>query len=1327
MYVKELTIRGFKSFANPTTLRFEPGITAIVGPNGSGKSNIVDALAWVMGEQGAKSLRGTSMEDVIFAGTSTRPPLGRAQVSLTIDNSDGTLGIEYSEVTISRTIYRNGGSEYAINGSPVRLLDVQELLSDTGLGSHMHVVVGQGRLDSILRATPEDNRAFIEEAAGILKHRKRKERALRKLRNTQDNLDRLDDLTKEIHRQLGPLRRQARVSRRADAIHVALRDAQSRLYADDAARLTAQRADVRGKLEEARARLDAQQKQLSDVRVRIEQLEQASSASSPKLRELSQRWHDLAQLGDRFDSLERLALERAAGFESRVQQPGGEAPDLLEARARELDEQHAQREADVQTLKLRLENATERRADAEKQLAQVRQTLTQLRRAAQQREAQLAALRERAAREETLAQASAQRGADAEQQRNGFAAQLKQAQERVDALQRQSSDVQTDNTAAQLDRARQAAQDARAARDAAAAEQRRLDGDVIGMQAQADALTEALAHSGAADHAGTGGAGAGAGGSEASRARDGVRTLGMLADFVVVDDGWEDAIARAIGDFAKSCIVPTMDDASVLLGQVIHNRGGRNRPDMVAALVAGTADLPTPHATSDDASDVQASQSQPIAGTRPAFTAVHPNAHAADARTAQAVAQSVRYLLRGTLLVEDEAVAMAAWTVAVQAADAASDDAGAQNDGNPWIRLVTRDGRVMTRVGGYAGSSAPSDLALAARRDKAIARRDELIAERDAASARLAQAQERYDAARQAEDAAKAAATERRIKAQEAARSLDAARNSRDSLARRIADLAQRIERFAEESAQHQQTLDALKADIAAIEAADNAHTATDGAALDSAAQHGAAGDHALDASDLAARETELEKALADHRDTEVAARMTWSEADRQCQSLQRQAQMLRDSAVQARTRHERIAQRNERLAANAQQARGIAALARQAAHRIATHAAAAQKERDELQAASSKHDSQIAELRATRNNLEPEVSRLRDAEHDLDIMRERLASEYGAMEQKIADDLGLDMASVIKDYGPQVPVPVLDDDGRPMPLDDGGEDSAENAGSAENSGGAGTPSDAEGSGAGSAHPDFSAMTELDLSTVKTVPYVRQEQEKRLAKAKRDLEALGKVNPLAGEEYDALEARSAYINEQRADVIQSRDDLLHLIKDLDTTMTDVFASAFADTAAAFEKVFATLFPGGTGHLRLEDPDDMLSTGVIVEASPSGKRVKQLSLLSGGERSLTALALLFAIFTARPSPFYIMDEVEAALDDVNLTRLLHAIDDLRSHAQLIIITHQQRTMSIADALYGVTMRADGVTAVVSSKLDHTKPGGLEPHRLEPRGSEHGTSA
>lgn len=1303
MYVKELTIRGFKSFANPTTLRFEPGVTAIVGPNGSGKSNIVDALAWVMGEQGAKSLRGTSMEDVIFAGTSTRPPLGRAQVSLTIDNSDGTLGIEYSEVTISRTIYRNGGSEYAINGSPVRLLDVQELLSDTGLGSHMHVVVGQGRLDSILRATPEDNRAFIEEAAGILKHRKRKERALRKLRNTQDNLDRLDDLTKEIHRQLGPLRRQARVSRRADAIHVSLRDAQCRLYADDAASLVSRRSEVRSQLEDARKQLGDRQQELADVRVRIEKLEQASSASSPRLRELSQHWHDLAQLGERFESLERLALERAAGFESRVQQPGGDDPDVLESRVRELDEQHARRETDVQTLRLRLENATERRAEAEKQLAQVRQTLAQVRRTAQEREARLAALRERAAREETLAQASTQRSADAEQQRSALSTQLQQAQQRLDELQAQLAHAQADDTAEDLGNARKTAQEARQARDEAAAEQRRLDGEVIGMQAQAAALADALAHGGPAGHAGkdvppadgTASSPGASGTAALDMPTPDTPMLGTLSDFVAVDDGWEDAIARAIGDFAASCIVQGMDDACALLERTVRDGSGT-----MAALVSDARGGETAQGTTGGTAGEEADGTIGAcpAGTRPACAAVHANPHAADARVAQAVAASVRYLVRGTLLAQDEAVAIAAWKAHAQ--DCVTRDPAAGHDGDgaciPWTRLVTRDGRVLTLVGGYAGSMAPSDLALAARRDKALARRAELAAERDAASERLAQAQKRYDEARRAEDAAKSAATEHRIKTQECARSLETARASRDGIERRVTDLAQRIERFAEESAQHRQTLDALKKDIAAVEAASVP----------------VPGDDASGAPDLAARETDLESALAAHREEEISARLAWGEADRQCQSLQRQAQMLRDTAVQARARRERIARRNARLADDAGRARRIAALAGQAAQRVAAHAAAAQKARDELQAASSDHDSQIAALRATRNELEPVVSRLRDVEHDLDITRERLAAEYGALEQKIADGLGLDVASIIRDYGPDVPVPVLDDDGRPVPLepkDGAGRDNADhdNANDGDRTHAEQQPAEAA--------ADADAF---DLARVQTVPYVRQEQEKRLAKAKRDLEALGKVNPLAGEEYDALEARSRYINDQRADVVRSRDDLLQLIKDLDTTMTDVFASAFADTAAAFEKVFATLFPGGTGHLRLEDPDDMLSTGVVVEASPSGKRVKQLSLLSGGERSLTALALLFAIFTARPSPFYIMDEVEAALDDVNLTRLLHAIDDLRSHAQLIIITHQQRTMSIADALYGVTMRADGVTAVVSSRLDHTKPGGLEPQRIRP---------
>ena len=305
------------------------------------------------------------MEDVIFAGTSSRPPLGRAQVSLTIDNSDGTLDIEYSEVTISRTIFRNGGSEYAINGSPVRLLDIQELLSDTGLGSHMHVVVGQGRLDSILRATPADNRAFIEEAAGILKHRRRKERALRKLQTTQENLDRLDDLLQEIQRQLGPLRRQAKVSRRADSIQVILRDAKSRLYADDAVKIIQMRDNIRRDLAQIRSQLSARQQELTETKVEIERLEERTSKSSPAIDAVNQTWHDMSQIEERLASLSALAQERERSWQSRIAPVSGDDPDILRKRADELEFQAEEEETRVQDVRLQLDKETEKRAAAD--------------------------------------------------------------------------------------------------------------------------------------------------------------------------------------------------------------------------------------------------------------------------------------------------------------------------------------------------------------------------------------------------------------------------------------------------------------------------------------------------------------------------------------------------------------------------------------------------------------------------------------------------------------------------------------------------------------------------------------------------------------------------------------------------------------------------------------------------------------------------------------------------------------------------------------------------------------------------------------------------
>ena len=445
--------------------------------------------------------------------------------------------------------------------------------------------------------------------------------------------------------------------------------------------------------------------------------------------------------------------------------------------------------------------------------------------------------------------------------------------------------------------------------------------------------------------------------------------------------------------------------------------------------------------------------------------------------------------------------------------------------------------------------------------------------------------------------------------------------------------------------------------------------------------------DEHADFDELDERERTLERDLNLAREHEVAAKIAWTEASRKGESLTRQAGLLRDNAKEAVERRARIESLNERRRDQAAHLQGVADDAREVAAMVERTLQGVAAERDKLQEAASSHDDELKTLRAQRNEIEPKVTDLTGREHALDVNRERLAAEAGQLMQKVSDELGLTLEELVREYGPDQPVPVLDDDGNPVPLEhmDG-------------------ESDGNADDAATDAPDAAADSVTDPSRFQTVPYNRQEQQKRLDKARRDLAALGKINPLATEEFEALEERNKYLNDQRNDVVESRDDLMQLIKDLDSTMVEVFKSAFDDTAEAFEKMFATLFPGGTGRLRLENPEDLLTTGVLVEASPAGKRVKQLSLLSGGERSLTALALLFAIFTARPSPFYVMDEVEAALDDVNLTRLIDAFNELRAHAQLIIITHQQRTMSIADALYGVTMRADGVTAVVSQKLD-----------------------
>ena len=1205
MYLKELTLKGFKSFASATTLRFEPGITAVVGPNGSGKSNIVDALAWVMGEQGAKSLRGGSMEDVIFAGTSSRPPLGRAQVTLTIDNTDRTLDIDYTEVTISRTIYRNGGSEYAINGSDCRLLDIQELLSDTGLGQQMHVIVGQGRLDAILRADPAGHRAFIEEAAGILKHRKRKERALHKLANTEANLSRLDDLIGEIHRQLGPLGRQAKVSRRADMIQVSLRDAQARIHADDA--LTSQKKleDLRSQMVETRGRLARGQEDLTRVKLRIEQLEGLDRQSSPALDAVNQQWNDLTKLGERAGSLASLARERSRSLEAGMVADQGQDPGLLRRRADELKGQADQEEGQVGADRIALDGCVQARADLERRLAAHRQTMTELRQAARKRQARLGDLAQLVAKEESALELSRQRERDLTRQQDQVREGLELARNRVRDLDNQEENPEQDGRQA-LDQAGQVRDQARSRLNDLQERERRIQSDAISAQAKADALADTLDHRGA--------------GEALSQAGD-LALLGLLTDFVRVEDGWEEPLAQALHDYASALVAKDGQTVDRTLERARQDRLGR------AALISASGPIKGAGVRHGDGP------------WRPAADLVTLREHPADPDRAQGVLDAVRSLLASTAAVND----------GDQARHALEDG---------WQQALTRLGDLYDRVGAVGGSApATSDLALTARRDKALAQVEALQEESKTLQPQMEAARAVLEQAEQKLQEARNQCTEARVKAEQAARELAAARKESDRAQAGVKDLDDRLAQVRDQVRTHELKLEDLKAGLARAQ--------EDG------------GSDSDDPEGMEDRQHELETALDQARTAEMDAKLTWTESDRRHASLLRQIDLLRDQAEQAERHRQRIGEENRRRKAGMASLGLIALRADLLAQLIKERMERAARRRDQLRAKASAHDKELTDLRASRDALEPKVAGLRQDEHGLDLERERLAGEDGRLRQRIQDDLGMEPEELIREYGPDRPVPVLDDEGNPVPLDQ------------------------EGMGEGGDSPAF-----------KTVPYRRGEQEKRLAKAKRDLAALGKVNPLATEEYEALESRNRYLHEQRQDVIGSRDDLMALVKDLDSTMVTVFKEAFDDTAQAFERIFSTLFPGGRGRLRLEDPDDLLTTGVLVEASPAGKRVRRLSLLSGGERSLTALALLLAIFTARPSPFYVMDEVEAALDDVNLTRLLKAFKQLREHAQLIIITHQQRTMGIADALYGVTMRGDGVTAVISQRLKDPDRSGRE---------------
>jgi len=1167
LHLKSLTLKGFKSFANPTTFILEKGVTAVVGPNGSGKSNVVDALAWVMGEQGAKTLRGGKMEDVIFAGTATKGPLGRAEVSLTIDNADGALPIDYTEVTISRTLFRNGGSEYAINGEPCRLLDVQELLSDTGLGREMHVIVGQGMLDGVLRATPEERRGFIEEAAGILKHRRRKEKTERKLEAMQVNLTRLNDLAGEVRRQLKPLSQQAETARQAQGIASVVRDAKTRLMAADVVELLKGLDQTSQSEADRKAEKNILKQQLDENTQRLTELENQQMSSDVEVaRSLAFSFDTVTE---KFRTMLAIANQRVALLTSQKSLSASQVdPAAIEADAKAADSSVVELTVAVETLKGALRDAELHRDEA-------RAILESFDNQAAQRSAEIAAFDAELAKlagEETLTRAklvSAQEELSRHQEALTEANSRHEAavgsyesleselsfaspQENTYEQQYEKAQSEVNSVSAKIETLRDELHTAERERDSLLAKRSALN---LTLE-QKDGTTE-LNAAGLA----------------------GIR--GLVASHMRIDAGYEAAISAALGTLADAIVADNRSDALAAIEHLKTNNGGR-----VELVVA------------DIESKIKPTNLPKISGARNAVDVV-------DAPT------GILANLINVVIVDDIKAARSLYSAEPNAAK---------------LVVITKEGDVLTEsvIRGGSGQK-PSKV--------------ELVAERDSAESKLSEVNSSIESLRADLVAARAQET-----------------TAKEQAARALAELKKNDA----ELASHAEKLGRLRVQVEALDGEKTrlervAETAREGIAVAELAVQAALSLHEEFSKrerpnlDTSAR-VDLALALDNARQKELDVRVELGSASDRLRVETERAAALRaqiGDALDAIERSKAAAKLQARQLASAQSVLELLPVAISAIEKSTQIAKLALHD---LESKRRNQNEELVRLRGETATVQNRLAALTQTVHDIELSNHEKRLNLANLVSKASEELSLDQHVLVNEYGPDQLIPDPENPESPK------------------------------------------------------PFVKSEQQKRLHEAERLLERLGRVNPLALEEFAALEQRHKFLTEQLTDLTQTRADLMDIIKELDSKMQSIFEEAFEDTKKAFEQVFPVLFPGGTGSIYLTDHDNMLTTGLEVNVKPAGKRIERLSLLSGGERSLAALALLVAIFKARPSPFYVLDEVEAALDDANLGRLLDIFLDLKKSSQLVIITHQKRTMEIADALYGVSMRQDGISAVVSQRLE-----------------------
>jgi chromosome segregation protein len=1159
VFLKSLTLKGFKSFADPSTLQLEPGVTVVVGPNGSGKSNVVDAVAWVLGAQGPRTVRSSKMEDVIFAGSADRPALGRAEVSLTIDNRAGHLPGGLAEITITRTLFRSGDSEYALNGQPCRLLDIQELLSDSGVGRTQHVIVSQGQLDQILNARPEDRRAVIEEAAGILKHRRRRERAERRLAATEENLERLGDLLREVRRQMRPLERQAAAARSHASLAEELRDLRlyligrelatlderRRLSTTERDRLRAEETTLRTTLDELDAAADTAAAELSARR------EDGLVAALTRVHGLGERCRGLAGvLAERRRSLvQALAAAADADVVSSLETDAARLADELEmtaSQARQLDpaaQEVAAAEAELAGDLAAFEAATgdlSALRAAEEAFAVARGEREPLRRALERDRADLEQLHQRVA-------VLQRRRSALEGESTGLDDQLAAAESEV---------------AAAATRANAARAEATAAAEAwERAEGRRREAQQL--RHRLEARAEALAR--AADEA------RGAAGADVLAGVPGV--MGSLVELVDVDEGWERAFEAAVGAALAGVVVEDNDTARAALARL-------HESDVVGTVLT-------------------------LRTAVPATAALAPAAVRADA---ELVRRHVRSAVAGVGELLDRLLAGAVsvgggWRNAV---DYALE--------RPDLVVVTSSGDRFSAAGWivHAGSTPATAVATEQARREA----ESAAATSDGADAETTAARTRADAARADAEAA----------AREAERAVHQRQALDDARSRVGSELAALADEGADAVRHDTALADRVERDTARLAELDRRLPELERTATDAVARLGQA---------EATRRGHQERRMqieGRRRDLEVRI---GSLAERRAVLENRLQDVERRLAGHVAER-DQAGERRRRLEADARVVDRLGEVVDRHAARLAGLSERLQEQRsrqlDEVRAGGARLD----DLRRERSAVDARVTETRD-------LLQRLAldlAESGVRQESAVEALRRELGCE-PETAMSAPCPSLPDG-------------------------------------------------VDAAT-------------RAAAVETELTSLGPVNPLALEELGTLEERHRFLEEQVEDVRRARRELHQVIRAVDDEIMRVFAEAFADVNEHFQVLVATLFPGGTGRLVLTDATDLLDTGVEVEARPAGKNVRKLSLLSGGERSLVALAFLFAVFRSRPSPFYLMDEVEAALDDVNLHRFLDLLHEFRDEAQLIIVSHQKRTMEAADALYGVTMTPGGSSKVVSQKV------------------------